>query len=355
VYLNWALGLRAAGCDITWLEVVAPDIDAPALRSFSVCLKQRLERYGFGSALVLCGEDGRSFDRVNTAGCPGLEAATTSDLLLNFRYDLTTAITGRFRRSALLDIDPGLLQLWMGEGQMDVARHDLYFTTGETIGTPADLCPDVGLPWQYTPPCVSLDFWPSALPGKDAAFTTISHWSGDEWVEARGESYINDKRAGFLPFLDLPQRVSVPLELALCLAPDEDEDREMLRSRGWRVQEAYAVAAAPWDYQIYIQRSLGEFSAVKPSCVRLQNAWVSDRSLCYLASGKPVVVQHTGPSRLLPEGEGLFRFRTLEEAASCLNEIISDYARHSRQARALAAEYFDAPKVARRLLERALP
>src|SRR5262249_19980509 len=130
VYLNWALGLRAAGCDVIWLEVVSPEIDASELRSFSGSLKQRLEHYGFAAALVLCGETGESLDLVNTAGCPGLDAATTADLLLNFRYSLNSAIISRFRRSALLDIDPGLLQLWMSEGQVDVVPHDLYFTTG---------------------------------------------------------------------------------------------------------------------------------------------------------------------------------------------------------------------------------
>jgi hypothetical protein len=354
VYLNWALGLRAAGCDVIWLEVVTPE-DATSVSGFLAVLRQRLNRYGFGDSLAVCDWRGEDIDPVVSGNCPGAEAATNADLLLNLNYHLGSTIVGSFVRSALVDIDPGLLQLWMSEEQINVAQHDLYFTTGETIGQAGGLCPDAGIAWQYTPPCVSLDLWPVVPPGPDAAFTTISHWSGDEWVEAAGESYINDKRTGFMPFLDLPGRVGVPLELALCLAPDEDEDREMLKSEGWRVVDAHTVSAAPWDYQNYVQQSLGEFSTVKPSCVRLQNGWISDRSLCYLASGKPVVVQHTGPSRILPDRQGLFRFRTPEEAACSLDAVMSDYARHSREARALAAEFFDAPKVARRLLERALP
>jgi hypothetical protein len=355
VYLNWALGLRAAGCQVLWLEVVAPETDSADLPKFSSCLKQRLDRYGLGGSMVLSGHEGQALDPVLTGGCAGLEAASASDLLLSFRYDLKDEIVRRFRRSALVDIDPGLLQLWMSEGQIAIARHDVYFTTGETVGQPGSLIPDVGLQWEYTQPCVALDFWPAAPPGPDAAFTTISHWSGDEWVEHGGEVYINDKRAGFLPFLDLPQHAPQPLELALCLAPDEDEDRAMLREHGWRLVDAYEVAAGPWDYQRYIQHSFGEFSAVKPSCVRLQNAWVSDRTLCYLASGKPAVVQRTGASRFLPDAEGLFRFETLEEAARALEVVMSDYDRHSRNARALVAEFFDARYVASRVLERAVP
>src|SRR5262249_11504230 len=139
------------------------------------------------------------------------------------------------------------------------------------------------------------------------------------------------------------------------LDADEEEERRTLEGHGWRVCHSFAVASTPWDYQKYIQNSRGEFSCVKPSCVRLQNAWVSDRTLCYLASGKPAVVQHTGPSCILPDAAGLFRFRDLQEAARCLETAAADYDNQCRLARALAEEYFDARKVVRRVLERALP
>jgi hypothetical protein len=339
---------------VVWLELVAPGIDRPALSRFYSCLKQRLERYGFGNALALCDEWGRNVDPAATDGCPGLETATDSDLLINLRYHLGPEVLGRFRRTALLDIDPGLLQIWISEGQIQVNRHDLYFTTGETVGIPGSICPDVGLPWQYTPPCVSLALWPAVSSEPGAPFSTISHWSGDEWVQQGDEIYINDKRTGFLPFLDLPRRARAPLELALRMAADKDEDHAMLRQRGWRLVDSRTVASQPWDFQSYVRQSVAEFSAVKPSCVRLQNAWVSDRSLCYMATGRPVVIQHAGPSRILPDAEGMFRFRTLEEAAGSIEAVMSDYERHGRSARALAAEHFDAVKVASRLLERAL-
>ena len=173
-------------------------------------------------------------------------------------------------------------------------------------------------------------------------------------MEFQGQSYYNGKRDGFLPFLDLPRRTPLPLELVVCLGADEDDERAMLGERGWRVLDPHAVAAAPWDYQRYIQESRGEFSCAKPSCVHLQNAWISDRTLCYLASGKPAVVQHTGPSRFLPDAEGLFRFRDLEEAARYFSLVEKDYERHSRAALALAQEYFNSDKVLARLLDQAL-
>jgi len=127
-----------------------------------------------------------------------------------------------------------------------------------------------------------------------------------------------------------------------------------LEERGWRLQDSTSVASTPWDYQRYIQGSLGEFSCVKPSCVRFQNAWISDRTLCYLASGKPAVMQHTGPSRMLPDAAGLFRFEDLRQAAHCLETVAADYDRQCRLARQLAEEFFDSKKVVKSVLERVL-
>lgn len=356
VSLNWALGLRALGCEVTWLECERDSAAtaAESLESRVAALKSRLERYGLAERVALCSASGDALPREAAESCLDLDAAAEADLLLNLQYFAPGAVVQRFRRSALLDIDPGLLQLWVSEGLISLARHDLYFTIGETVGRPCARFPDAGRSWQYTPPCVALDWWPAGDGGEDAPFTTLSHWWAGEWMEEEGEVYDNTKRAGFLPFLDLPRHTPQPLELALYLEPHEHAERAMLRERGWRLRESAEISSTPWDYQRYIQASRGEFSCAKPSCVRLQNAWISDRTLCYLASGKPAVVQHTGPSRFLPDAEGLFRFRDLPEAARALDTVAADYERQSAHARALAEEYFDARKVVSHLLERAL-
>src|SRR5205814_9939986 len=103
-----------------------------------------------------------------------------------------------------------------------------------------------------------------------------------------------------------------------------------------------------------IQASRAELIGAKPAYVKQATGWVSDRTACYLASGKPAVVQHTGPSRFLPEADGLFRFRNMDEAARALAQVESDYERHCRLARALAEEYFDARRVVGRVREQAL-
>src|SRR5581483_754156 len=135
----------------------------------------------------------------------------------------------------------------------------------------------------------------------------------------------NDKRSGFLPFLELPRYVTAPLELAVLLGRDEHDEREQLSARGWRVVDPVEVAATPWSFAGYVEGSRGEFSCAKPSAVFFQNAWISDRTVCYLAAGKPAIVQHTGASEVLPEDAGLWRFRTIAEAAAAVEAVEADY------------------------------
>lgn len=352
VYLNWALGLKSLGCRVIWLESVYPSDSTQDLYSNLTALRTRLNRYGLQD-ITLCTCSGECIPQ-SPAGCVDLDEAAESDLFLNLAYAEFPSLMNRFRRRAFVDIDPGLTQIWVSQGKMEIPRHDVYFTIGETVGQPGACFPDLNLNWNYSPPCVTLDYWvPSPAPGA-VPFTTISHWSGDEWMQGDGEIYCNDKRAGFLPFLDLPRHTSKPIELALCLGANENEERESLINRGWRIANPAEVAATPWDYQRYVQNSFGEFCCAKPSCVRLQNAWISDRTICYLASAKPAIVQHTGPSRFLPDAAGLFRFHDVESAARSIEHVISNYKDECRLARQLAEEYFDARKVVSSVLERAL-
>jgi hypothetical protein len=317
-------------------------------------LKSRLQRYDLDKSLALFSWSSEPLSSTLTERCLNLSEASEADLLLNLAGGIPANVVKRFKRSALVDIDPGLFQIWTSKGQISVAQHDVYFTIGETVGERGALFTDCGLNWLYTPPCIALDWWPRSPSPAGASFTTVSNWSMDEWIEDSDGWYRNDKRSGFLPFLDLPCHTTQRLELALCLSADEEEDRAMLQKQGWSVRNAWTVTSTPQDYQRYIQDSLGEFSCVKPSCIRLQNAWISDRTLCYLASGKPAVVQHTGPSRFLPDSAGLFRFRDVKEAVRCLDKVTADYEQQCKLARALAEEHFDARKVVKQVLEQAL-
>ncbi|MGH2979827.1 MAG: glycosyltransferase [Solirubrobacterales bacterium] len=348
VYMQYAQALRQLGCEVYLLDSSIWSDHSPdehRVREF----RDRMARYGLEDRVMLAGNGVRHAE-------PGLsDLLDEVDLLLNFNYHLSPEVVSAVRRSALVDIDPGLLQFWISRGFISPAAHDLYFTTGETVANGSDLIPDCGLEWVPIRPPVYLDLWPYTRGAGADAFTTVSSWWGERDYVGDPESYYdNTKRTAFLEFIDLPRHTEQPLELALFLADSDRADRRSLEDRGWRVRHSRDVAGSPEQYRAYVQSSRGEFSWAKASCVKFQNAWISDRSLCYLASGKPVVVQHTGPSSCLPDGEGIFRFRTLADAAQAFDSINADYERQCRLARNLAEQHFDAEVVVSRLLERAL-
>lgn len=348
VYMQYAQALRRLGCEVYLLDSFIWSDEQPDPQRVREFL-DRMERFGLGDRVIVAGNGG------HPAGTGLPEILPEVDLLLNFNYHLEPDVVSAVRRSALVDIDPGLLQFWISRGFISPADHDLYFTTGETIGQGSDLIPDCGIEWQPIRPPVCLDLWPYRYDADADAFTTVSSWWGERDYVGDPESfYDNTKRTAFFHFADLPRHTEQPLELALFLADSDEADRRSLVRRGWRVRHSPEVAGSPEQYHAYVQGSRGEFSWAKASCTNFQNAWISDRSLCYLASGKPVVVQHTGPSSFLPDAEGMFRVRTAAEAARAIESINADYERQCRLARDLAEEFFDAEAVVRGMLERAL-
>jgi hypothetical protein len=369
VYMQYVQGLHQLGCEVYWLERFPSSgdqvRDARVLSTFA----QRMERYGLAGKLLLYTSQQQNADSgqptyLGMTQCEAEAIMRRADLLLNFDYSIDPVLLSCFRRTAVVDIDPGLLQFWMATRQLLVPPHDVYFTTGETVGTPAALFPDGGRPWVQIRPPVCLERWPYVHDPRCDAFTTVSSWWSGDWFAYGTERYDNNKRVAFLEFIELPRRTSQRLELALWFGDKKSPERLfgkgdaqdlcLLEEHGWRVRHSRQVASTPESYQAYIQSSRGEFSCAKPSYIKLQTAWISDRTLCYLASGKPVVVQHTGPSSFLPNGEGLFRFATMEEAVEALATINRDYERHCRAARALAEAYFDARQVLRAILNVAL-
>lgn len=346
VYMQYVEALRRLGCDVYLLDSFIWSDERPDPRRVSAFL-DRMERYGLQDRVLVTGNGGARPE----VG----DVVAEADLLLNFNYHLDRGVVSAATRSALVDIDPGLLQFWISRGFISPAAHDVHFTTGETVGERSSAIPDCGIDWVRIPPSVCLDLWPYAYAADAETFTTVSSWWGErDYVGDPDDFYDNTKRTAFFDFVDLPRHTDQPLELALFLAESDGDDRRLLESRGWRVRHSPEVAGSPEQYRAYVQGSRGEFSWAKASCLRFQNAWISDRSLCYLASGKPVVVQHTGPSSYLPDAEGMFRVRTVAEAARAFESINADYEHHCRLARRLAEERFDAEAVVGQILERAL-
>jgi GT2 family glycosyltransferase len=258
-------------------------------------------------------------------------------------------------RLVLIDSDPVGLQVLASNEDAEALEflrmHSALFSWGENLGQPDCGVPiPAGFEFRPTREPVLLDLWHSESPRLGSVFTTIGNWQQYEKdYEVRGETYHWSKHHEFLKFLDLPSRTEQPFELSL--ASYDDQVQQMLEQNGWHVRRAAELSADLDVYMRYIVDSRAEFTVAKDQNVRLRSGWFSDRSATYLAAGRPVVTQETGFSRTLPTGEGLFGFSTMDEILAAVEEINSDYERHSAAAREIARDYFDAEKVLSRLLK----
>ncbi len=347
VRLSYVAGLARLGHEVRFLEEIA-EPDPLAVAYFA----EVADGFGLeGAALVSpLGEVVRGPDAEEL-----LDLAERADLLLNVSGNLSwPAFVNRVARRAYLDIDPGFTQFWHAEGVLaGLDRHDVHFTIGANVGRPECTIPTDGIRWLPTRPPAVLEGWPVSAGAPDR-FTTVATWRGAFGpVEHAGKRY-GLKVHEFRKVAELPTRVPARFELALEIDPTDGRDRELLEENAWRLVAPREVAGDALAFRSYVQASGAEFSVAQGIYVEGNTGWFSDRSVGYLASGKPVVVQETGFSRELPVGEGLLSFRTLDDAVAGVESILADYGRHSRAARKLAEEEFDSDDVLSRLLENAL-
>ncbi len=222
--------------------------------------------------------------------------------------------------------------------------HTDFFSYGENLGSddcPVPLC---GLNWRPTRPPVVLDLWPEAE-SETASFSTIATWENKgKNIEFAGARYVWSKHVNFLRFLDLPRRQPATC-FSLAMDPPDAEVRQRVTDAGWNLVDPGPISAGMEAYRDFIANSRGEFTVAKDIYVRPNSGWFSDRSVCYLAAGRPVVTMRTGFSKFYPVGRGLFEFATMEEAIDGIDAISADYRLHSRAARELAREYFAADRV----------
>jgi hypothetical protein len=250
-----------------------------------------------------------------------------------------------------IDADPVFTQvrhLTDADAAAHARAHTRFATFGERIGTPGCEVPDDGLPWVATRQPVTLGAWEGPPGAPDAPCTTVMQWDSYAPVEWGGRRY-GMKSEAFGPYWSLPTRVDADLELAMGSADATVERR--LEGHGWRLRDAQTMTWDPWIYQRYIAGSAAEFSVAKHGYVVARSGWFSERSAGYLASGRPVVVQDTGFSDVLPCGEGLLRFRDPDEAVAAVEDVRARYPAHTRAAREIVREHFDARRVLQRLLE----
>jgi len=242
------------------------------------------------------------------------------------------------RRRAFIDTDPGFIQMSLEKGapllKQTVDRCESLFTVGQRIGAHDCLIPSAGRRWGKTVPPVALSHWPPIDDIGSGDFTCVLQWRGFRDEVYRGVTY-GQKDREFPRFIDLPRMTSQPIRIALTGA---GEDR--LAPYGWRVEEGWSASRTPSAYRDFIRNSRAEFSVAKHGYVKMQGGWFSDRSVCYLASGRPVLVQDTGLADWLPTGKGVVPFRDVEQAVAGIAEINQNYDEHRACARSIAEEYF---------------
>lgn len=283
------------------------------------------------------------------------EAIETADVLVNVSG--TLARPGEYRaarRLVYIDSDPVFTQLKLLRGQQDlralVDAHDVHFSFGERLAGSAF---ETGHRWRPTRQPVVLGEWANDAAPRDA-FTTVMNWTSYKDIVHEGQSY-GQKDGEFRRFVDLPGTVApTKLEVAVNAGKTRRTPYDLLRHRGWQVVDPDEVCP-DWDsYRDYLTSSRGEWSVAKSGYVRGAVGWFSCRSACYLAAGRPVVVQDTGLDGVLPVGEGLVTFTEPDEAADAIRAVERDWDGHAAAARQLAAEHFDSDKVLARLLEEAV-
>jgi hypothetical protein len=255
-----------------------------------------------------------------------------------------------------IDTDPAFTQvrhLTDPARRQRAAQHNLFLSFGANIGKDCCTVPADGFDWRPTRQPIVLDAWPVSPPPVRAPLTTVMQW--DNTLQGVPREYtgrlFGRKADSFGPYFDLPNRTGQSFEIAL--SGTSAVERERFQAGGWAMRDPLAVTRTPWTYQRYIAQSNAEFSIAKQAYVSTCGGWFSERSACYLASGRPVILEDTGFSQYLPSGEGLLSFRDADGAAAAIDGLMTRHDVHCRRAREIAGEYFDAHVVLSQIIEQA--
>lgn len=345
--LQWLHGLRLLGHEVLYYDRIDNRPEAAAL------FGQIVERWWDSRLAVAMRPTGESAFGLSVADVETFarDAAGIISLGCQFSADPDPWL-GSVRPRVLIDQDPGFSQLWAMDASSieDVlGRHDLYFTVGANIGTARSSLPKLGIDWRAIWNPVVTEWWKPEAPRTRDRFTTIAGLWLSGYQPFEGVMW-GPKAEELRRFLRLPALAGETIEIAL-ESGSGDELVGDLAQNGWRLESAEAVASTPESYQEYVANSAGEFSCAKGLYVASRSGWFSDRSACFLAAGRPVVIQDTGIQDTLPTGAGLFPVATVEEAADAIRRIRMDYERHSTIARQIALDHFDARRVLPPLLE----
>ncbi len=347
--LMYLLGLRALGHEVFYVEDTGECVYDPVQNTRNVdpsygtsYIHAALEPFGLGDRWTFVNYDGTYHGR---DAAEIRRYAADADLFINlsggswFWRDEYV----RIPRKVFVDSDPAFTQLAIAKAEpwyvAFFRRFDRLFTFGANIGTPASAVPTGDFTWHHTWQPVTLDDWTApAAPGP--AFSTVMTWQIESFTDVGG-----NKDVEFVKFIDLPARTPQRFELAV------NGPQRLLREHGWHTFDAMRVSRTPGEYRDFIHHSRAEFGVAKHTYVASHSGWFSDRTECYLASGRPALVQDTGWTAHLPHGDGLLAFATADQAIDGVDRINADYPRHARAAAEIAREHFDARRVLQRFLD----
>jgi hypothetical protein len=356
-HLQYLLGLRRLGHEVLFIE----DSDDHAScydprtgetttdASYGLKFARRtFEEIGFGGGWAYHDAHTRSWH--GPIADRAVELCARADLLLNLSEmnPLRPWLAGIPRR-VLIDTDPAFTQArhLMDSRRADLAAgHTDFFTYATNVdGEDCDL-PDDGFPWRPTRQPLMLEAT-RAKPGRPGArYTTVMIWDSYPRLTLNGRSF-GRKAESFPPYFDLPSRTDAELELAI----GGSAPRDLLHRKGWHICDPRPMTNDLNAYERFIERSKAEFSLAKHAYVVTRSGWFSERSVAYLASGRPVVLQDTAFSAWLKAEQGVRAFSTPNEAIDGIREIDHDYGIHCKAARQVAAENFDSDRVLMNLLE----
>ena len=357
--MSWVLGLKKLGFEVIFVEQIDSQdcVDgAGRVSGFEHSINlayfmSTLKRFGLeGQCSLICDQG----SKIHGLALKELtKKAREAHLVFNISGHLTHAqLQTPDACKIYFDDDPGFTQFWHAAGSTGsrLVGHDFYYTVGANIGSPNCPIPTNGVTWRHAPPPVLLQHWPVHRKDSMDRFTTVGSWRG-----AYGPVQHNGKRYGlkvheFRKFLGLPRRNGAKFEVALQIDPADKEDRDALLANGWSLVDPNTACGTADAFRDYIANSGAEFSAAQGIYVDTNSGWFSDRTIRYLASGKPALVQETGFSSHYPTGLGLMAFRDLEAALVGAEAIEHDYQGHCSAARKIAEEFFDSDKVITRMM-----
>jgi hypothetical protein len=362
-YVQYVVGLARLGHDVYYLEDTGQWPYNPREGGVSKGpefnvrhLERVMARFGLRERWAYRFPWGPRWFGMEKSRVEGLLAS--ADLVINVSGTLARPAKHRDAapraRFAYIDSDPVFTQVKLVRGQADFRRlvdaHDVHFSFGEVL---ADAIPDTGHHWRPTRQPVLLDEW-QPVPARREAFTTVMNWTSYKPVNWDGLR-LQQKDVEFERFIDLPGKVSpTVLEIALAKGKTRQPPHGRLSRAGWRIVDPSLVCPDPESYRDYVAGSTAEWSVAKNGYVNPHSGWFSCRSACYLACARPVVLQDTGFSSVLPVGMGLLSFSSPEEATDAIREVESNWERHSRAARAIAEQHFDSNMILTRLVEEAM-